>query len=312
MPRTPHKSIGGMLPTYLCVSAMNQNLTPRGRVVLIGDEAGEKIARALGLSPDARLTPPLGHAEMLARSVRRIARDFERVIVWNDELAPLLKGIQVPTELISTRPDLARRRVPSRVSIRVFERADRTAWESKNHEAELDTTLLHLIERPELPQCSHTLASLGIDPGTVSIGFLADRPRDIDARAIGFLMGLLDVSGFSLTAIVPEGASHLTSARRHHHGLGNHFRILIAQHPTIAMLPVFDVLIHSCYDGTGASTLIERLCENAGTPVVRLRSSGRAGLSRAPGVAGPVIEALDDILAQHAPDPIRTETEIHA
>ncbi len=42
--------------------------------------------------------------------------------------------------------------------------------------------------------------------------------------------------------------------------------------------------------------LIERMCENAEVPVLRLKQSTRAGLSRAPGVAGPIIEQLDEMI----------------
>ena len=299
------------MPAYLCAQAIARGLTPRGRVVLIGDDSSERSAQAIGLKHHHRFAPPLGQINMLARPIRKLAKQSDRVICWDDELTPLLRGIPCPVDLISTRPDLATRRVSSRIHVRVFERPDRTVWESRNNQAELDSVLNRLTLDPIIPVQSYSRSSIGIDRESISIGFLADRPSDIDARAVGFLMGLLDVSGFNLTAVVPHGASHLTAARRHHHGLGNHFRFLIAHDPIITMLPIFDVLIHPCYNGTGASTLIEQLCENLDTPVLRLTPGGRAGLSRAPGVAGPVIEALDDLLATRAPAPIRREAEIH-
>ncbi len=302
---------GRIIPAYLCAQAIKQGLSPAGQVLLVGDQASEQSARAIGLRFHQRWNAPLGKPDLLARRVRRYANTFDRVICWNDELATLLRGISCPTDLISTRPDLAKRRVPSRVLIRAFERSDRSVWESRNNQAELDTVLHKLVDRPVITDQHHTRTSLGIDPNTICIGMISDRPSDIDARAVGFLMGLLDVSGYSLTAVVPNGANHLTAARRHHHGLGNHFRFLIAQDPIISMLPIFDVLIHPCYNGSGASSLIERLCENLDTPVLRLTHGGRAGLSRAPGLAGPVIEALDGLIATHAPDPIRRKAEIH-
>lgn len=310
-PSSTRAPIGRTIPAYLCANAIEQGLTPAGRVILIGDESSERAARAIGLKPHQRLTPPLGRIEMLARAIRMIAKKYDRVVCWDDELTPLLRGIPCPVDLISSRPDLATRRVSSRVHVRVFERSDRTAWESRNNQAELDSVLYRLVSNPTPIPSTHTRASLGIDHDSICIGILADRPSDIDARGAGFLMGLLDVSGFNLTTIVPQGSSHLTAARRHHHGLGNHFRFLIAQDPIISMLPVFDVLIHPCYNGSGASSLIERVCDNLDTPVLRLTHCGRAGLSRAPGVAGPVIEALDDLIASKSPDPIRREAEIH-
>ena len=280
--------------------------------MLIGDEDSAAFASSLGLTFHQRLSPPLGRVSMLSRTVRRLGNEYQRVICWNDELVPLLRGIQSPCELISTRPSLVKHRVSSRVEIRVFERSDRNAWESRNTNAELDTVLTPLIDRASPLPDAPTKAQLGIDDGSLCIGLIADRPSDIDARAMGFLMGLLHVAGFNITSIIPKDASHVTDARRHHHGLGNRFRFMVAQRPMLTMLPIFDVLLHPCYDGSGSASLIERLCENLDTPVIRLHHSGRDGLSRAPGLAGPIIEALDDILAQRSPDLARREVPAHA
>ncbi|MBO6739309.1 MAG: hypothetical protein JJ916_05575 [Phycisphaerales bacterium] len=309
---TSRPAIGGYVPTLLCARAIEEGLVPRGRVVLVGDEKSERSARSLALVPHERLTPPLGSVKMLARSVGKIAEQSQRVYVWNDELVPLLKGVRAPAQLISTRPDLARMRVPSRVEIRVFERQDRKAWEAKNQEAEIDSLYRSALDNASVRIGAHTRSSLGIPDDSVCVGVISDRPSEIDARAIGFLIGLLNVSGLSLTAVIPENASHLSAARRHHHGLGDQFRFLIAQEPVLTMLPIFDVLIHPCFNGSGASMLIERICENLGTRVLRLESGGRAGLSRAPGVAGPVIDAIDDIFTKRATPVVRTETESHA
>ncbi|MEZ6165339.1 MAG: hypothetical protein R3B67_13000 [Phycisphaerales bacterium] len=313
-PGTPDRlrqPLGRSLPVFLCARAIEQGLTPPGRVLLIGDSDSAEYATSLGLRFHDRLAPPLGRVSMLSRSVRRAASGCARVICWNDELAPLLRSVKAPADLISTRPSLMRQRVSSRVEVRVFERADRKLWESKNNNAELESVLTPLIDRASPFPTQWTRARLGIDPGTICIGIIADRPSDIDARSMGFLLGLLHVAGFPIAAIVPRNASHLTDARRHHHALGNRFRFLVAQQPMLTMLPVFDVLLHPCFDGSGSSMLIERLCENLDTTVLRLRHSGREGLSRAPGLAGPIIEALDDILANRSPDPVRREVPVH-
>lgn len=314
-PGTPDRlrpPLGRSIPVFLCARAIEQGLTPPGRVLLIGDNDSADYASQLGLQYHERLAPPLGRVSMLTRSIRRAADGCTRVICWNDELAPLLRAVKAPADLISTRPSLMRQRVSSRVEVRVFERADRKLWEAKNNNAELESVLTPLIDRARPLPRTITRAELGIDPATICIGIIADRPSDIDARAMGFLMGLLHVAGFPITPIVPRNASHLTDARRHHHGLGNRFRFMVAQQPMLTMLPAFDLLLHPCFDGSGSSMLIERLCENLDTPVLRLRHSGRDGLSRAPGLAGPIIEALDDILAQRSPDPIRREVTAHA
>lgn len=303
--------LGRQIPAYLCAQAIKQGLTPPGRVILIGDSSSELQARSLGLTPHLRLAPPMGLVPMLARQVRALARDAARVICWNDELAPLLRGLNTPTDLISTNPGLINRRLSNRVAVRVFERGDRDTWESRNHQAELESVLTPLIHDPPAFSSDTSRESLGIDPGCVCIGVIADQPSDIDARSFGFLMGLLNVAGFQITSVIPAGAAYLEAARRHHHALDARFRMLVSSESTLSLLPLFDLLIHPCYDGSGASMLIERLCENADVPVLRLRHSGRDGLSRAPGVAAPIIEALDDIMAQRSPDPLRREVPVH-
>ena len=300
------------MPVYLCAQAIRQGLTPPGRVLLIGDPDSAEYASSIGLRVDQRLTPPLVRVSMLSRQVRQLSKHFTRVICWNDELAPLLRRLHCPADLISTRPDLALPRVTGKVDVRVFERSDRDAWEARNHQAELDSVLSPIIRNPPRLPSGLSREELNIDDDSLCIGVIADRPSDIDARSMGFLMGLLHVSGFKLSAVLPQGASHLISARRHHHGLGSPFQLLIARDPIVTMLPLFDVLIHPCFDGSGAAQLIERLCENADTPVLRLRHSDRDGLSRAPSVAGPIIESLDEIVSQRQPAPIRREVQVHA
>ncbi len=306
--------IGRLIPAYLCAQAIKQGLTPPGQVVLVGDPQSERHAHSIGLKPSLRYAPPMGRVQMLARTIRSLSRNSSRIICWNDELAPLLRGLHAPADLISTRPELMTHRVSSKVDIRVFERPDRDVWESRNHSAELDTVLAPLISDPPPLPLRIDRATMGIAPDDICIGVIADRPSDIDARSIAFLIGLLNASGFPITCVMPEGASHIAAAKRHHRGLEEQFRLLFAREPMITMLPLFDILIHPCYDGSGSAMLIERLCENADTPVLRLRSSDRSGLSRAPAVAGPIIEALDEIFA-HRKDPAlqqTTEAMIHA
>lgn len=297
---TPGARLGRVIPAVLCAHAIEAGLTPPGRVLLIGDSQSARFALKLGLRADLRLAPPVGRPEMLARRLRTLTADAARVICWNDELGVLLNRVIPEADLISTRPALAPHRLRKRVSVRVFERSDRDAWDARNHSAELDTVLAPVLD--DLLSCQHpvTRDSLGIDPDSVCIGMLADRPGDIDAREFCFLLGLLNASGYTLSGVIPVNAAHLAAARRHHRALGERFRLLVAHDPITTMLPIFDVLLHPCFDGSGSSMLIERMCENADTPVLRLRDSGREGLSRAPGIAGPIIEFLDD-MRPHSP-----------
>lgn len=301
-PASPCRA-GREIPALLCAQAISQHLTPPGRVVLVGDPASAAHARALGLRVDQRLTPPMGRVELLARQFRALTETASRVVCWSDELAGLLRRCQPECDLISTNPNLAPAKVSKRVQVRVFERSDRDLWDARNHSAQLDSVLAPIVDDLTLANPSITRKSMGIADDAVCLGVVADRPGDIDAREVCFLLGLLNASGYTLTGVVPANASHLAAARRHHRGLGERFRLLIAHEPIITMLPAFDAVIHPCFDGSGASMLLERLCDNADTPVLRLRHSGRAGLSRAPGVAGPIIDHLDELLGSRASEP---------
>jgi hypothetical protein len=290
----------------LCANAIKQALTPPGHVILIGDSSCESQARLLGLDWHTRIAPPLGNPEFSRRGVRKLTKHASRVICWNDELAVLLKGIPAELDLISTSPTSAPAYVSKRVSIRAFEQSDCDFWTSRANTSSLDTLLPQSLDNLADTNRPITRASLGIDDNAMCIGVLADRPSDIDARELAFLLGLLNASGYTLTGIVPNTSNHLAAAHRHHRALGSQFQLLVATDPITALLPIFDTLIHPCFDGSGSSMLIERMCENADVPVLRLKHSGQAGLSRAPGVAGPIIEHLDELIQsnkQPQPEP---------
>lgn len=289
-------SLGRTIPTLLCAQAIEQSLTPPGRVILIGDSSSEHQAKLLGLKFSDRLAPPLGKAELLRRIVKQKTRSASRVICWNDELSILLSGIEAETDLISTSPTSAPNHISKRISIRVFERGDFELWMNRGYSPTLDSLLPPILDNLINSCRPITRESIGIKSNAMCIGVIADRPSEVDARELAFLLGLLNASGYTLTGIVPSTANHLAAARRHHNGLGSLFQFLVADDPITSLLPVFDALIHPCFDGSGSSMLIERMCDNADVPVLRLKHSGRAGLSRAPGVAGPIIEQLDALI----------------
>jgi len=295
-------SLGRLVPALLCARAIESQLTPPGLVILVGDQSCELQAKRLGLQWHHRLAPPLGIPKLIHRRVKHLTSKASRVICWNDELAPLLSGIPAELDLISTSPKRMTGYVSKRVSIRVFESSDEQAWEDRGLEASVDRLLPSILDSINDSIQPVNRAQLDLDPNSMCIGVLADRPCDVDARELAFLLGLLNASGYSLTGVVPNTASHLHAARRHHRGLGSRFHLLVTTDPVTSLLPIFDALIHPCFDGSGSSMLIERMCENADVPVLRLKHSGREGLSRAPGVAGPIIEQLDEMIESNRAD----------
>ena len=294
--QTESTNQGRIIPTILCARALQQQHTPPGLVILIGDQSCEAQARRLGLKWHQRIAPPLSNPKLIHRHIKHLTKNASRVICWNDELGLLLSGIPAELDLISTLPKSASGYISRRVAVRVFEQDDKQVWLDRGQEATIDRLLPKVLDNLSESITPINRDHLNIQPNTMCVGVLADRPSDVDARELAFLLGLLNASGYSLTGVVPNTASHLAAARRHHRGLGSKFQFLITTDPITTLLPIFDVLIHPCFDGSGSSMLIERMCENADVPVLRLKQSARAGLSRAPGVAGPIIEQLDEMI----------------
>jgi hypothetical protein len=288
--------IGRTIPTLLCAHALKSKLTPPGQVILVGDQTCEVHARLLNLQWDKRLAPPLSRPELLSRTIKDLCKGASRVICWNDELAGLLNGVRCEIDLISTSPKYAPKNINKRAQIRVFEQADADYWQSIERNASIDRLLAPVLDSYAETLQPITRDSIGIQTNSMCVGIIADRPSDIDARELAFLMGLLHASGFTLSGIVPSTSNHMAPARRHHRGLDAQFQFLVSSDPISTLLPVLDAIIHPCFDGSGSSMLIERLCDNADVPVLRLRNSGRDGLSRAPGVAGPIIDQLDELM----------------
>ncbi len=289
-------SIGRTIPTVLCQHAMANGLTPPGHVVLVGDSSSEHQARLLGLDWDQRLCPPLGKVKLLRRRIKQITQNATRVICWNDELVCLLNHLSIESDLISTSPASAPPHISKRINIRAFEQTDCDYWIERGYQCTLDTLLPPLLDNIADSNRPVDRSSIGVTSNTICIGVVADRPSDVDARELAFLFGLLNAAGYSISGIVPDTAGHLDAARRHHRGLGSRFQFLVSGDPISTLLPAFDALLHPCFDGSGSSILIERMCENADVPVLRLKESQHAGLSRAPAMAGPIIEYFDELI----------------
>lgn len=303
---------GRLIPASLCASAIKDGLAPQGRVILIGDSSCQLQGTKLGLSWDTHLAPLLAKPLLLRRQIKALTQNASRVICWNDELAALLNTIQCPTELISTNPASAPTHLSKRIAIRTFTQRDADIWIDRGHSVVIETQMQ--MQASDESSQSHLRADLremlNIQHDSICLGLVSDRPSDVDAREFGFLLGLLNASGYSLTGIVPSAASHLAAARRHHRGLGSRFQFLIATDPMTTILPVFDALIHPTSDASGSSLLLQSICDKAQVPLLTLRPSTREGLSRAPGIAAPIIEFIDQLIASR--DAIPSRECVHA
>ena len=304
-------SAGRLIPASLCAGAINDGLVPPGRIVAIGDSSCVRQGSTLGLRCDTHRAPLFARPTFLRRQIKALTQNASRVICWNDELAALLNPIKCPTELISTSPSLAPSHLSKRVAIRAFTQYDANLWIDRGHSVVIESQMhpRSSFNQDALHPTRAVLRDmLNIDHESICLGLVSDRPSDVDAREFGFLLGLLNASGYTLTGIVPSAASHLDAARRHHRGLGSRFQLLIATDPMTTILPVFDALIYPlahASDSSGSSLLLQKICNEARVPLLSLRPSSREGLSRAPAVAAPIIKFVDELIAsrESAPAP---------
>tara|TARA_R110002096_G_scaffold173781_9_gene348965 strand:- start:163346 stop:164377 length:1032 start_codon:yes stop_codon:yes gene_type:complete len=307
----PTKPIGRTIPTMLLAGATQHHLTPappHSRIIIIGDATTKASATALGLHYTDHYAPILSNPNALKRTLLTHLSNFQtepsRIICWSDELihlaCSLASKLDIPCELISTKPS-AITKAPQNIDIiRVFEPQDHDRWQDLRHTCKTDQLLANLID-PQTPtqaERQHARALLDIDDHTIVIGAVADIASEVDAREFAFLLGLLSVSGYKVLGIVPKSANHLSQAIRHHRGLGQPFRLLTTTDPIPALLPILDAVIHPTDDICGSTQLINRFFERADTPVLQLRHAGKAGFSRAQSSTSQLIDDMDRIAAE--------------
>jgi hypothetical protein len=288
---------GRIVPTVLCANALKNRLVPQGRVILVGDQSVNRSASSLGLDCDSRISPVFHNPRFMARNLQSFVTPDTHVMCWSDELFSSALAVCPSTELISTAPNLVGRSPRGQSMIRTLDELDRDTWSSRNRSPILDRDLTGLVdELAYLPERSEQRDQLGIDEKTICIGALSDCPSRTDARQFTFLLGLFASVGYKIAAVIPKTADRMSAARRHQRGLRGSFRLILAEDPIVGFLPALDVLLHSTHDGTGSANLIERLCENNGTPVIRVSHPKAHGLTHTPGAAQALVEQLDEIV----------------
>ena len=299
--------IGRSIPTMLLKGAIENALTPpppNARIITIGDSTTRRSAQALGVHISNHNAPLLGKPNTLKR---RIINDLKtaqpsRIICWSDELLNLSSAVasamDVPLELISTKPTLLSKPPQNIDTIRVFENQDHDRWQDLRHTCQTDQFLAQHIDpqQPEHSDRSQARIKLGIEDDTIVIAAVADNPSHVDAREFAFLLGLLAVSGYSTLGIIPNTAQNLNQALRHHRGLDQPFRIMTTSQTLPQILPLLDAYIHPTDEISGSTQLLDRYLERAGIHKLNLRHAGKAGFSRAQGTAGQLLDEMDDII----------------
>lgn len=285
---------GRLAPALLLASALERGLCHPGPVVAVGP--GQDTLPA-PLTLTARICPPVGEPRLGRSALARLARPCERIVCWSDELAPMARGLADEVHLVSTDPDACPSRPRHLSRITTLTERDSQRWRERGASPEPADWLA----RPEPPDpVRPALRTLPVDPGTLVVAALADRPRRTDARGLAFLLSVLHVTGYPVCGLAPSVAESAAAARRHLRGLGDPFRLLLTERPLTTLLDQIDVAVMPEESDCAASLALQAAAEAQGCRVVRLSRRGRAGLKSTPGAVAPVLEAFDAALAARA------------
>lgn len=288
--------VGRLSPLILLGHTLRVRARTNQRVVVVGPTGAADTARACGLEPTETITAPLGNPRMARPGLARRCRGAERIICWSDELAPLVRRMADDVRLVSTNPALCP--LPPRHFARIttLTEHDTLAWRSRGASpVHAESWIRELRDTPLGGVCS-LRDQLVIDPGSLVLAELSDRPTRTDARGMAFLLSVLHTTGFPVCGIVPAVASNAHAARRHIRGLASKYRFFLTDLAIPSILSGVDLVVIAEQADTGSSQILEAYARARGCAVTRLSHRGRAGLQSTPGVAVPVLDMLEQIL----------------
>jgi len=280
---TPPSPDGAGVPAgellYTAIAAARHD---RDAALLFGDSADRRAAEALGVRNLwlARKPGGPGARRIIASTVRAALRRLARThgpnactLCWS----PGLRFLQSRSAALFAEPDTdalaaAAARLPSRHAAR---------------------EALGLADEP-------TIAPLSASPARV------------DARAVAFVSGVLDLLGHHHTLLLPDTSRRLEEGLRFIRRTELHTRVLLVRPPLLRALPAADVLIEPEYTPADLDTpvphALRRLAESLGAPVASThgwdtdRGLGHGNLPPEIGATvGPAVRALQR-LARATPD----------
>lgn len=307
-PVTSHDA-GRVTPAALCAACLRRGDYPLGPVVVVGGPGAHEHAVACGLSPARVVVPPLERPDLARWSLRRIAGGADRVVCWSDELARVGSRLCDNVELVSTDPGACRARPRKLARIACLTERDAEAWRGLGGTPEVIPVPRRLLPDPD----DRVAAVLPADAqGRIVFTPLSDRPTEADARGLAFLLSLLHETGYPVCGVIPVASANLVAARRHHRALHGRFRLLVSDRPLPDLLGCVDVAVMPDGVRHGADTLLEAMAAERGVEIVRLAHRGRAGLKSTPGVAAPILQRLDAIMAARQGATRNTPEPAHA
>lgn len=207
-------------------------------VCLLGPSMVEPRARALGITAAHRIAPPVGRPALAWRSVAHLAKaagPFDLIVCWGERVGRLTRHLRRASRSVATATlsiDPADPRPATLLHLSGAFPALRwpSSWPSRSA-AQIDEDR------------SLARAALGLADDDVVITMLDDPAHGANARRFIFLLGTLDVAGYTVVGLMPTGSREAARARRFHHRVCPHMRVIALDRPTQAVLPACDIAV---------------------------------------------------------------------
>lgn len=292
---------GRLAPLLLLAYALAAGECPPGPVLLVGPRECDRTAAACGLPHHATITLPLSQPRLGRPALLARTRGLQRLICWSDELAPLVRRAADEVHLVSTQPDRCPALPRHFARITTVTEHDAAIWRQRGAAPVRANAWVDAIRNTPPSDLLHAQRLRDrVDPGTILVTALEDRPAQTDARALAFLLSVLHTNGYPVCGLTPSIAAHTASARHHIAGLVRRYPLLVTEEPLPALLGDIDMAVMPEEARSGASMILQAAAEARGCRVIRLSHRGRAGLKSTPGTAVPILQILDSILAERA------------
>lgn len=290
---------GRLAPALLLAHALECGLVPPGPVIVCGPSGAAQTAAACGLTPHARVAPPLGEPSLARPALRRVLPGADRLVCWSDECAPLARRMATEVRLISTRPGRCRLGPRHFAGVTVLTETDARLWRLRGGDPRVESGWIDSVRSVAHPPAARRLREeTGIGEGLLLIGALSDQPAATDARGLAFLLSVLRTTGYPVCGVAPSVSHNTHAARRHIRGLVEGYPLLVTDRPIVELLHEIDAVTMPEADRSGAGRILEAAALSRGCRVIRLSHRGKAGLKSTPGAVAPILETLDAILAE--------------
>lgn len=227
--------------------------------ILFGDSRDRRSAIALGLIDPLLAPMPRSIAGVFSSGpgytgpILSAARTLEagRVVLWSPELLPASPalaraGFTVEASLLDAPDDSldkgntrGRRALGALTRLITPDHETAEAWTRAG--AERVARGLPDADVP-LPTRREARDRLGLHSETAIVPLCAD-PGRVDARALMFVSGVLDLRGFDHALVLPDRAERLVEALRFRRRAGLRTRVVLAPPPWLFALPAADLLV---------------------------------------------------------------------